>query len=183
MARIAWQNAEGWRVAAGRGCGVSGLIGYGIPLPGAARNFSYQFHDENKVAKAKQQRPLGQMAYIPRENAALQGLAEMKRDLIRVLGQRRPEHQIGATDQGATIMESRKREALVTYQGEWGGGMGRDGWGVGRSIWRRQRAGANGDTGVGEGGICGAACRSYWPCPCRDEEQFLINGLSGVFWR
>jgi hypothetical protein len=80
----------------------------------------YQFHDENKVAKAKQQRPLGQGAYISRENAALQGLPEMNRDLIQVLGQRCPEQQIGAADQGATIMESRKREASLIYQGERG---------------------------------------------------------------
>ena len=94
--------------------GLKELIGHEIPSPEAARNFLYEFHDEAKIAEAKQQLPLGQVAYIPGENEALQGLAQVNRDLIQALGQRCPDQKIATVDQDATIMESRKREAKPT---------------------------------------------------------------------
>jgi hypothetical protein len=100
--------------------GLKELIGHEIPSPEAARNFLYEFHDEAKIAEAKQQLPLGQVAYIPGENEALQGLAQVNRDLIQALGQRCPDQKIATVDQDATIMESRKREAKPTYEGERG---------------------------------------------------------------
>jgi Transposase DDE domain group 1 len=59
-------------------------------------------------------------AYIPGENEALQGLGEVNRELIAVLGQRCPDQKIATVDQDATIIASRKREALATYEGERG---------------------------------------------------------------
>jgi hypothetical protein len=100
--------------------GLAELIGHAIPSPEAARNFLHEFHDEAKIADAKQQLPLGQVAYIPGENEALQGLAQVNRDLIQVLGQRCPDQKIATVDQDATIIEGRKREAKPTCEGECG---------------------------------------------------------------
>ena len=44
----------------------------------------------------------------------------MNQDLIQRLGERCPEQKIATVDQDATIIESRKREALVTYEGSRG---------------------------------------------------------------
>jgi hypothetical protein len=100
--------------------GVAEMLGHEIPSPEAARKFLYQFHDEEKIVEAKQQLPLGQVAYIPGENAALQGLGQVNRDLIAELGRRCPDQKIATVDQDATIIESHKREALSTYEGERG---------------------------------------------------------------
>jgi hypothetical protein len=59
--------------------GLAELIAHAIPSPEAARNFLYEFHAEAKIAEAKQQLSLGQVAYIPGENEALQGLAQVNR--------------------------------------------------------------------------------------------------------
>src|SRR6266487_1621345 len=100
--------------------GLSELVGHAIPSPAAARQFLYEFHDEGKIEEAKQQRLPDQVAYIPGETPALQGLAAVNRDLIRALGKRCPDQKIATVDQDATIIESRKREAKATYEGERG---------------------------------------------------------------
>jgi len=97
--------------------GLGELIGHEFPSPEAARKFLYAFHEEEKIEEAQQQLGLGAVAYIPGEGAALQGLAAVNRDLIGVLGQRCPEQKIATVDQDSTIIESRKREALPTYEG------------------------------------------------------------------
>ena len=100
--------------------GLAELIGHEIPSSGPARKFLYEFHDEAKINEAKQQLPLGQVAYIPGENEALQGLGRVNGDLIGALGQRCPDQKIATVDQDATIIESRKQEAKPTYEGERG---------------------------------------------------------------
>lgn len=100
--------------------GLAEMIGHEIPSPEAARKFLYQFHDEGKIEEAKQQLSLGAVAYIPGENAALEGLGRVNRDLVAQMGQRCSEQRIATVDQDATIIESRKREALVSYEGERG---------------------------------------------------------------
>lgn len=100
--------------------GVAPMLGHEIPSPEAARQFLYQFHDEGKITAAQQQLPLGQVAYIPGENEPLAGLAQVNRDLLTEMGRRCPEQKIATVDQDATIIESHKREALPTYQGERG---------------------------------------------------------------
>lgn len=100
--------------------GLAEIVGHEIPSPEAARKFLYQFHDEGKISEAKQQLPLGQVAYIPGENEPLQGLAQVNRDLIAEVGRRCPEQKIATVDQDSTIIESHKREALPTYQGDRG---------------------------------------------------------------
>lgn len=100
--------------------GLAEMLGHEIPSPERARKFLYEFHDEGKMSKARQQLPLGQVAYIPGENAALQGLGEVNRDLLAEMGRRCAEQKIATVDQDATIIESHKREALMTYEGERG---------------------------------------------------------------
>jgi len=78
--------------------GLAELLGHEIPSPEAARKFLYQFHDAERIAAAQEQRPLGQVAYIPGENAALQGLGEVNGDLIQELGKRCPEQKIATVD-------------------------------------------------------------------------------------
>lgn len=100
--------------------GLAEMLGHEIPSPEAARKFLDQFHADERIEQAQQQRPLGQIAYIPGENEPLEGLAQVNRDLLAEMGQRCPEQKIATVDQDSTIIESRKREALLTYEGERG---------------------------------------------------------------
>ena len=99
--------------------GLASMLGHELPLPGAARNFLYGFHDESRIDDAKQQCVLlGTKAYIPGENAALSGLGLVNREVVLEVGRRCPEQRIATVDQDATIIESRKQEALRGYEGE-----------------------------------------------------------------
>ena len=100
--------------------GLAEMLGHEIPSPEAARKFLYQFHADEQIEQAQQQRPLGQLTYIPGENEPLQGLAQVNRDLLAEVGRRCADQKIATVDQDATIIESRKREARVTYEGERG---------------------------------------------------------------
>jgi hypothetical protein len=100
--------------------GLKEMLGHAIPSPEAARQFLYQFHAEEKIEQAKQRREAEQIAFIPEENDALAGLGEVNRELVQELGRRCPEQRIATVDQDATIIESRKEQALRTYEGERG---------------------------------------------------------------
>jgi hypothetical protein len=100
--------------------GLSGMIGHGIPSPEAARKFLYQFHEEEKIQEAKRRRTGDEVAYIPEETEPLVGLGLVNRGLVQELGRRCPDQRIATVDQDATIIESRKQEALRTYEGERG---------------------------------------------------------------
>jgi len=100
--------------------GLSEMIGHGIPSPEAARQFLYQFHEEEKIEEAKRRRTGDEIAYIPEESEALVGLGLVNRALVQELGRRCPDQRIATVDQDATIIESRKQEALRTYEGERG---------------------------------------------------------------
>lgn len=96
--------------------GLCRLLGTAFPSPDAARHFLYAFHDDALMEAARAERGAGQKAYIPRENAALQGLARVQASLVRgvaVQGKSRK----ATLDHDATIQESHKREALAHYQG------------------------------------------------------------------
>jgi hypothetical protein len=100
--------------------GLSEMIGHGIPSPEAARKFLYQFHEQDKIEEAQQRRSGDEIAYIPEESEALAGLGRVNRDLVEELGRRCPDQRIATVDQDATVIESRKQEALRTYEGERG---------------------------------------------------------------
>lgn len=98
--------------------GLQELIGHEFPSAAAARKFLYAFHQEEKIEQAKkQQLELGAASWIPQETPALEGLAQVNRDLIQELGQRCRDQKIATIDVDATVIESWKREAQATYQG------------------------------------------------------------------
>ena len=100
--------------------GLSEMVGHQMPSPSVARKFLNGFHEDARIEAAKQQRIGEQIAYIPEETEALRGLGLVNRELVRELGRRCPEQRIATVDQDATIIESKKQEALRTYEGERG---------------------------------------------------------------
>jgi hypothetical protein len=100
--------------------GLKEMLGHEMPSPEAARQFLNQFHAQEKIEAAKQRREPEQIAFIPEETDALAGLGQVNQELVRELGRRCPEQRIATVDQDATIIESHKREALWTYEGERG---------------------------------------------------------------
>ena len=97
--------------------GLQEMLGHEIPSPEAARQFLKQFHSEEKIEEAREGRGPEQIAFIPEEGDALAGLGEVNRELVLELAKRCPEQRIVTVDLDATIIESRKREALRTYEG------------------------------------------------------------------
>jgi hypothetical protein len=101
--------------------GVASMLGYQPPSPEAAREFLYQFHDEEKIVEAQQQQlQLQRASIIPGESSALAGLAAVNRDVVGELGRRSSDQKIATVDLDATIIESHKRQAQPTYQGTTG---------------------------------------------------------------
>ena len=94
--------------------GLREMLGHELPSPEAARNFLYQFHDPQLIEEAQQSLLAGQVAYIPDENAALQGLGRVNDDLLREMGRRGTPQKIATVDQDSTIIESHKKEAQPT---------------------------------------------------------------------
>ena len=97
--------------------GLAEMIGHELPSPRAALEFLYAFHAEEKIAEAKPRRLPDQIAFIPEETAPLAGRGRVNRDLVERCGERCPHERMATVDQDATIIESRKREALPTYEG------------------------------------------------------------------
>lgn len=97
--------------------GLAELIGHELPSAEAAWNFLRGFHEEEKIEEAQQQLVPPQVAYIPEESKALAGLGRVNLELVHRLGERCADQQVATVDQDATIIESRKREALATYEG------------------------------------------------------------------
>jgi hypothetical protein len=96
--------------------GLTRLLGRRLPGADTLRQFLYTFHDDERIAAAQAARPAGTVAYIPEENAALQGLARVNTTLVhRVAAQGRGTQ--ATLDYDATIQESHKREAQAHYQG------------------------------------------------------------------
>jgi hypothetical protein len=96
--------------------GLGRLLGRRFPSADTLRHFLYACHDDQLIVQAQAQRPPDRVAYIPAENAALQGLGRVNTALV---------HQVAAQgrstsatlDHDATLQESHKREALPHYQG------------------------------------------------------------------
>jgi Transposase DDE domain group 1 len=97
--------------------GLEEMIGHELPSPTAARQFLNAFHEEEKIEEAQQRRLPGQVAYIPEETWPLKGLGRVNQDLVQRFGERCPQQRIATVDQDATIIESRKQQALWTYEG------------------------------------------------------------------
>ncbi len=71
---------------------------------------------EAKIERTRLRRKPEQIAFIPEEVDALNGLGQVNRELARELGRRCAEQSIATVVQGATIIESHKREALSIYK-------------------------------------------------------------------
>jgi hypothetical protein len=100
--------------------GLAEMLGHAVPSAEAARKFLYQFHDGEKMERAQQELAAEGVSYIPEESAALRGLGQVNRDVVRELGRRCAEQKIATLDVDATIIESWKREAKLTYEGTTG---------------------------------------------------------------
>jgi len=100
--------------------GLKELIGHDLPSPEGARKFLYHFHDEQLIEQARQRLLPGHSSYIPEENAALAGLGKVNQDLVRELAKRGDRQTIATIDLDSTIIESWKKQAQPTYQGERG---------------------------------------------------------------
>src|SRR5262245_41809305 len=98
--------------------GLAEMLGHAIPSPEAARKFLYEFHDEAKVQASRKQLSLENLSVIPEESAPLRGLAETNREFIAEFGRRCADQKIATVDLDATLIESHKREALMSYEGE-----------------------------------------------------------------
>ena len=96
--------------------GLERLLGRRLPAADTLRHFLYAFHDDQLIAAAQAARPAGQVAYIPAENAALQGLARVNTALVQQVAAQ-GKSTTATLDHDATIQESHKREALPHYKG------------------------------------------------------------------
>jgi hypothetical protein len=96
--------------------GLERLLGRALPGADTLRHFLYAFHDPILIEAAQAQRAPGETAYIPAENAALQGLGQVNVALVqRVAAQGQGTR--ATLDHDATIQESHKREAQSHYKG------------------------------------------------------------------
>ena len=69
------------------------------------------------MQQTRQQLPKGQVSYIAEENVPLRALAQVNQEMVQAVGQRCADQKIATIDLDATIIESWKREARLTYQG------------------------------------------------------------------
>lgn len=99
--------------------GVAKMLGYAAPGQRCVADFLESFHDPEKVAQARAQAQRQEhLSFIPEETAALSGLGQAARGIVRAIAGRSKQPQTRATvDQDATIIESHKREAQWTYEG------------------------------------------------------------------
>ena len=89
------------------------LLGHGLPAPQTARDFLQAFDEALP--------PLwqGEKAHVPGAGERLQGLAAAHRRLLIWLQARAPQ-AVATIDVDATILESQKQSALLTYDGRTG---------------------------------------------------------------
>jgi hypothetical protein len=96
--------------------GLARLLGRGLPSADTLRQFLYHFHDPSLITAAQAARRPDEVAYIPAENAALQGLGRVNEALVRRVAAQGTGTR-ATLDHDATIQESHKREAQPHYQG------------------------------------------------------------------
>ena len=95
--------------------GLCRLVGQ-FPSADRMLSFLYAFHDDGMIEQARAQLGADRVAYIPEENAALQGLARVNVRLVqRIAAQGKCTR--ATLDHDATIQESHKREAQPHYKG------------------------------------------------------------------
>ncbi len=96
--------------------GLQRLVGAEFPTQEVLRTFLYGFHSDKLIDEAKRRRAPGEVAYIPAETDALQGLGRV--NIALTLEVARQMKLTSATlDHDASIQESHKREAMAHYKG------------------------------------------------------------------
>lgn len=96
----------------GQDAGFLRLIDRPWPSPDALHEFLLVFHDEVQMRS----RP-AEGAWIPDENGALQGLAEVNRRVVHRIAAASTSARRATLDLDATVIESHKREARPHYKG------------------------------------------------------------------
>ena len=104
------ERIEDIRILA-RDQGLSRLLGRPTPSPDSLLDFLAAFHDEALFSE----RPT-EGAWIAPESSALIGLHQLNREMI-ARGMRRLRPRAATLDLDATILETRRREALPHYEG------------------------------------------------------------------
>ncbi len=82
-----------------------------VPSPSALFRYLEAFHDLGEERKREQGK-----AFIPAPNEHLQGLRWANRDFVASIQERHPEKE-ATLDMDATLVETQKKEALLSYQG------------------------------------------------------------------
>ena len=82
-----------------------------VPSPSALFRYLESFHDASQESLRLRGR-----AFIPAPGAALRGLQRVNADLMRFVQRRAPQEQ-ATLDMDATLVETSKRTALVSYEG------------------------------------------------------------------
>ena len=67
-----------------------------------------------RLSQAQRELGIGEVSYVPEDSAALRGLAQVNRGVVRELSRRRAAERIATIDMDATVIESWKREAEAT---------------------------------------------------------------------
>lgn len=96
--------------------GLQRLLGTELPTQEVLRNFLYAFHSDKLIEEAQLRRAPDQIAYIPAETSALQGLGRVNIALTHEVA-RHMKLTSATLDHDATIQESHKRDAKVHYEG------------------------------------------------------------------
>ncbi len=104
----------------GQDGGLCRMLGRKFPSADALGDYLHRFHDEELVASIaaaqKRAEEKGEKSYIPEENAALRGLAEVTTGFVCAAAD--PARSRSATlDHDATVIESHKQEAKPHYKG------------------------------------------------------------------
>lgn len=100
--------------------GLAEMLGHESPSPEAVRKLLYAFHDEEHIERGQGELPVGQVSYIPGESGPLRALAQVNQELVHEIGRRTADQKIATADLDATVIESFKREAKPTYEGDKG---------------------------------------------------------------
>ena len=82
-----------------------------VPSPTAAFRYLEAFHDEEQEKKRVEGR-----AFIPAQNEYLRGMAQVNRDMM-AFSQRQEREETATLDMDATVVETKKEEALYSYKG------------------------------------------------------------------
>ena len=90
--------------------GLCRLLGRRLPSADTLRQFLYAFHDSTLIEAAQALRGPTEVAYIPAENAALQGLGRVNVALVHGVAAQGKGRR-ATLDHDATIQESHKRPA------------------------------------------------------------------------